>query len=715
MIKDSIQLVAFCVLTQAFAGYTKAGVSEDYSWLGFSATFHVGDLVGEGQFWQDAFEEAAGRWNDTPTSFRVLIAQSGSQGFCTSFGNSSAQWSFTNCGDEWGENTLAITQTWYSGSSINKSDISFNANLDWDVYDGELLWYSNDFRRVAVHELGHALGLGHSLEADAVMYAFASDTFLPILDDVNTLRSVYGSNDHELTLIIDGGGSIKVEPLILGTGVVVDNILYSSNYGSVLGCSGAVCTHIIQDGLRLSIEALPTQGQSFIGWEGTTVTSSSVSLAPFSGPRTLKAIFSSFSSSSNTDLNSATPVALQSTTEGFLNVGSQLYYKITLTEPGVLNAVTEGSTDTVGRLLDSSGNELLTDDDGSVATNFLLSQNLEAGTYYIVVGGYNNLVSGDFSLVLEFEAEVLISQAKNDFNGDGKSDYLLREVSQSNRAWMLSIDNDSTILQGITEQSHWKYQASPDLDGDGQADLVVRSGSWYGYLMDGVTSLENGTLPLTSNLDWILQASGDFDGDGRGDLLLRHQVTGSWYVYLMDGLTVKSSGGVGGASANMTWQFRAVADFDGDGKDDILLQNTVNLAWYIYRMNGLQAYSLSEGSGVAQIPASNKWHFSGVGDFSADGKSDVVLRRTDGPWFVVPMDGLEKLTDQNFGLLALTANTLWQPKSIADYTGDGRADILLRNQITGLWYLYPLNGREKLSSDEGFVPLTSDFTWELVE
>jgi hypothetical protein len=88
-------------------------------------------------------------------------------------------------------------------NQITETDIIFNANLYWHVYSGKMNWYMNgrrifDFRRVALHELGHALGLGdqytNNYKGTSVMYGIADDDQpeSPQTDDINGIRAIYG-------------------------------------------------------------------------------------------------------------------------------------------------------------------------------------------------------------------------------------------------------------------------------------------------------------------------------------------------------------------------------------------------------------------------------------------------------------------------------------------------------------------------------------------
>jgi hypothetical protein len=133
-------------------------------------------------------------------------------------------------------------------------------------------------------------------------------------------------------------------------------------------------------------------------------------------------------------------------------------------------------------------------------------------------------------------------------------------------------------------------------------------GSLASWFMNG-TSVNRGAFLTPSSMDpsWKIVGTGDFNGDGKTDILLQN-TSGLLACWFMNGtnLTVVSGAYLTPSSVDPSWKIVGTADVNGDGKTDILLQNTTGLVacWF---MNGT---NLTVVSGAYLSPVADpSWKF----------------------------------------------------------------------------------------------------------
>ncbi len=152
-----------------------------------------------------------------------------------------------------------------------------------------------------------------------------------------------------------------------------------------------------------------------------------------------------------------------------------------------------------------------------------------------------------------------------DFNGDGKTDLLLRSNGGTIGCWMTDGSNWNEF-QSVGKE--WKVAAVGDFDNDGIDDIVLEHSSGFAGIW---LTQEDGTVKW-SNLDTLkdgcqIIGAGDFNGDGTDDVLLRKgSWVGSWLIEEgeVDGFM--------GICSNRS-EVEQIGDFDGDGIDDLRIRN----------------------------------------------------------------------------------------------------------------------------------------------
>lgn len=134
--------------------------------------------------------------------------------------------------------------------------------------------------------------------------------------------------------------------------------------------------------------------------------------------------------------------------------------------------------------------------------------------------------------------------------------------------------------------------------------------------------------PAAVDTRWTVKGAGDFDGDGRADILWQ-DTTGAVAVWSMaGGLKVRDSY-PGGAGPGTSWQIQGLGDFDGNGRSDILWRHTGGALaiWFDGGAAGVAYPSYRNIPGLVDAGL----QVQAVADFNGDGRADILCRRILGP------------------------------------------------------------------------------------
>ena len=192
-------LLPLAVTCIAFSGASNAFKLLGPSWEDGNVSYDTSfpGATPAGQNWSNAMRQAANKWGDQVDGLNITFTDNGFHacaGYTGAFpedGNQNASGFYTQaCDEAFGTDVIAVTLSRSFGSFYVESDIVFNSNESWSVYDGTTQ-SALDFRRVAVHEFGHLIGLDHEESNAAIMAPFIGSIFNPTSDDLNGARDIY--------------------------------------------------------------------------------------------------------------------------------------------------------------------------------------------------------------------------------------------------------------------------------------------------------------------------------------------------------------------------------------------------------------------------------------------------------------------------------------------------------------------------------------------
>jgi hypothetical protein len=302
------------------------------------------------------------------------------------------------------------------------------------------------------------------------------------------------------------------------------------------------------------------------------------------------------------------------------------------------------------------------------------------------------------------------SVAVGDFNGDGKLDlavagYGFEYHGNYPYGYWAPTDENVRVLLGQGDGSFLPAQTFPagsgpsavavgDFNGDSKQDLAIAGGGVNVLLGQGDgTFLPALNFPVGYNPRSV--AVGDFNGDGKQDLAVANSTypNGTVSVLLGQGDGTFQSA-VNYAAGSYPWSV-VVADFNGDGKQDLAVAAPTVRVLLGNGDGTFQTTNISYVAGASPTAVA-------VGDFNGDGfpdlatvSNDVSILLNDATWSMSAPGAADRRVDSgprgpappslSFPVAAVAASATAQPQGIAPSAAAAQAPFLAPGLVDALF------------------------------
>ena len=265
----------------------------------------------------------------------------------------------------------------------------------------------------------------------------------------------------------------------------------------------------------------------------------------------------------------------------------------------------------------------VSDYNGDGKTDFAVVRNVGGGPggqirWFINLNGTATTYASDWGIATDWFVP-------EDYDGDNKTDIAVwREGAPNVAAFYILQSNGNTVRIEPFGQSGDDPSVVGDYDGDGKADVAVyREGANEGeqsvwYYRGSLNNPAGNITYVPWGISGDFPAPGDYDGDGKNDFVVQRG-SGGQGIFWMN----QTTAGFSVISFGLSNDTIVPGDYDGDGKTDLAVARAGGGSWnWYYRASSNGAVN---GPVIFGISSTD---FITPGDYDGDGKTDFAVWRS---------------------------------------------------------------------------------------